>query len=408
MRAAMLHSSTHSHGDNVVPADPNAGTGYLPVLQPVRFGDLPGFADDDHVAVFAVFAQHAALILEDRAALRPAVPADEALRSVCRRALTHPPSTQMEARAFFEENFLPHRVLPDAASDNTQPVAGRGFVTGYYEPVVEGSLTPTAAFTVPLFGRPDDLITLAAGESAPGLAPELSAARRLPDGAYGPYPERAAIEAGALADHAKPLIWLRDKVEAFFVQVQGSARAVLPDGRKLRLVYAGRNGHPYTSIGRILVDTGEIPATDMGMVRVKQWIRSRGQGPGEAGSALMLRNKSYVFFAQKDDLADAEGPIGGAGISLARLRSIAVDRRIWCYGLPFWLDTSIPWQDRNLSPFRRLMIAGDTGSAIVGSARADIFFGGGAVAAEFAGNIRHTCDFTVLLPKPLRSGDGIR
>ena len=151
-------------------------------------------------------------------------------------------------------------------------------------------------------------------------------------------------------------------------------------------------------IGKSLVARGAIPADDVGMVRAKAWISAHGLAAGEAGSNLMLRNKSYVFFARNDDIAAADGPIGGAGLSLEPLRSIAIDRRIWSYGLPFWLAADLPWQSATPSPFRRLMIAGDTGSAILGAARADIFFGSGAAAGQLAGGIRHACDFTVLLP----------
>lgn len=363
-----------------------------PVLQPVDFGGLAGFADDDHLAAFALFAQHAAAILNDRAPLRPARQPSSALRAVCRRALQAQPRTQAQARRFFEAHFAPFQVLPETG-------AGRGFVTGYYEPIVAGSPTRSETFTAPILARPDDLVTLTPGERLPGLDPELRAARRLPDGSFAAYPDRAAIESGAIADHATPIIWLADPVEVFFVQVQGSARVILPDGRELRLVYAGRNGHPYSSIGRMLVDSGEVPADDMGLDRVKAWVRSHGQAPGEAGAALMLRNKSYVFFAQKADLADAQGPIGGAGLSLSPLRSIAVDRSHWPYGLPFWLAAELPWQAASVTPFRRLMIAGDTGAAILGPARADIFFGSGAEAGARAGSIRHACDFIVLLPR---------
>ncbi|MGB8276466.1 MAG: MltA domain-containing protein [Methylovirgula sp.] len=364
------------------------------VLLPLGFADLTGFAGDDHRAGFALFARHAAAILSDQPVLRQALPAAKALRAVCRLALEDPAQTRAAAQRFFEDHFVPHRVLPAGELGPAE-----GFVTGYYEPVVAGSLTQTDEFRTPILSRPDDLVTLALGETLPGLDPALSAARALPGGSYGVYPDRAAIESGAIVEHAKPLVWLADPVEVFFAQVQGSVRVTLPDGRQLRLAYAGRNGHPYTSIGRLLVEAGEIPADDMGLAQVKGWIRARGQGPGEAGGGLMLRNKSYVFFAQKADLADVEGPIGGAGLGLSPLRSIAVDRSIWSYGLPFWLAAELPWESAMPTPFRRLMIAGDTGSAILGPARADIFFGSGAEAGERAGSIRHGCEFIVLLPR---------
>jgi len=366
-------------------------------LEPLAFTDLAGFAEDDHQAAFALFAEHAAAILRDDPVLRPAMSASDALREIFRAALALDRIDQAGARKFFETHFLPHRVFSDA---NDQ----RGFMTGYYEPLIEGSLTPTKEFSAPVYGRPDDLVTLAAGETVPGLPQGLAAARRLADASLIAYPDRAEIELGGLEGHAQPLLYLADPVEVFFVQVQGSARVVLPDGRQLRLTYAGRNGHPYTSIGRLLVENGEIPADKIGLDSVKAWIRAKGQRPGEAGHALMARNRSYVFFALNADLPGESGPIGGAGLSLVPLRSIAIDRQIWPYGLPIWLSTDLPWQSDIPTPFRRLCIAADTGSAIVGPARVDLFFGTGAEAGIRAGSIRHRCDFIALLPRALAGG----
>jgi membrane-bound lytic murein transglycosylase A len=208
-----------------------------------------------------------------------------------------------------------------------------------------------------------------------------------------------AIERGALGDRLFPLVWLRDKVETFFIHVQGSARVKLRDGSELRLTYAGRNGHPYTSIGRVLIEQEKIPPEEAGMAGLKQWIRAKGQNPGEPGEALMLRNKSYIFFSASDVLHRQEGPIGGQGISLAPLRSMAVDRGIWAYGLPMWIEAEIPWRCSSVEKFRRLLIAQDTGSAIVGSARGDLFFGSGDGAGALAGALRHPAAFTVLLPR---------
>ena len=171
--------------------------------------------------------------------------------------------------------------------------------------------------------------------------------------------------------------------------MQGSARLRLADGRKARLVYDGRNGQPYTSIGRLLIEAGEIPEREMSLARLKAWLRANGLKPGDKGRAIMQRNASYVFFRLVEDVDPALGPIGGAGIALTPLRSIAVDRALWSYGLPFWIDAALPWESDELSPFRRLMVAHDTGSAIVGPARADIFFGAGEAAGARAGAIRH-------------------
>jgi len=356
-------------------------------LAPLTFAELDGFAAADHLEAFRVFAEHAKAIVKDRPPLRPARAASCALKAVCRVALAQPVETGAAARRFFETHFRPYRVMP---------AAGSGFVTGYYEPIIAGALERSAEFTAPILARPVDLVTLPPEARPAGLPPELAAARRLTDGTLVPYPDRAEIEAGA---GFRPLVWLADPVEVFLVQVQGSARVILPDHRQIRLVYAGRNGHPYTSIGKMLIESGEIAASDMGLAALKAWIRTRGQKPGEAGAALMHANRSYVFFAIDAELREEDGPIGGAGLPLSPLRSIAVDRSIWSYGLPFWLAGDLPWEREEVTPFRRLMIAQDTGSAIIGPARADIFFGSGGVAGALAGGIRHGCDFAVLLPR---------
>jgi membrane-bound lytic murein transglycosylase A len=253
-------------------------------------------------------------------------------------------------------------------------VDNEGFLTGYYEPIVEGSLTASRDFTAPVLARPDNLESLS------------------------PYPSRAAIEVGAIEGFTAPVVWLRDRVEVFLVQVQGSARVRLADGRVLQLVYAGRNGQPYTSIGRILIESGEIAETDMSLATLKHWIRAHGQNQYDAGLELMQRNKSYVFFTLQEHSDPAVGPTGGQGAGLTALRSIAIDRAIWPYGLPFWIAADLPWQSSSVSPFRHLMIAQDTGSAIVGPARVDIFFGSGDDAGARAGDIRHAGDVVVLLP----------
>ncbi|MGB6177569.1 MAG: MltA domain-containing protein, partial [Methylocella sp.] len=316
-------------------------------LSRLSFADLGDFGQDDHLEAFQVFARSCAAIAAKKSPLRKGVAASAALKTIARAALRQEVREPAQARRFFERHFRPCRVSACAG------VRGTGFLTGYYEPIVEGSSLRTPNFTAPVLGRPDNLHALA------------------------PYPDRAAIESGAIERHTAPIVWLRDRVEVFLAQVQGSARVRREDDSLLRLVYAGRNGHPYASIGRILIDTGEIVEADMSLAALKQWIRAHGQNPKDAGAVLMHRNKSYVFFSPHEECEPVRGPIGGQGISLTALRSIAVDRAIWTYGLPFWIAADLPWRGSSPSPFRRLMIAQDTGSAIAGPARADIFFGSG-------------------------------
>jgi membrane-bound lytic murein transglycosylase A len=350
-------------------------------LRPMAFAELAGWARDDHAAAFAAFRKTCAPPVVE-ASLRPAVQPTETLARICAAAL----ATNEAPRLFFERHFAPFEVAP---------ATGRGFLTGYFEPEIAGSLAPSDAFAAPLLARPDDLVTLVEGETPPGLDPSLRAARQTAAG-LEPYPDRAAIEDGALGPAARALVYLRDAVEVFIVQVQGSARVRLPDGAVVRLAYAGRNGHPYTSIGRILVEEGRIAPAEMSLDRLTGWLRANPV----AARGIMRRNASYVFFRIAEELAPAEGPIGGAGAPLTAGRSLAVDRSLWSYGLPVWLEGELPQLDGPPEPLARLMIAQDTGSAILGPARGDFFFGSGPEAGTRAGLLRHPVRFVVLLPRP--------
>lgn len=357
-------------------ADPDRRRSHVD-LEPLTFDGLVGFAEDDHAQAFRVFRRSCSALLASRRPLRAAESPSAALLSICRRALDIGGCDGFGARRFFETHFRPHRIVTDATSG-----AAQGFLTGYYEPLVDGSLTPCTGFCAPVLAWPKGYVR-----------------QRMGAGAQASLPDRAEIEALARDGRFEPIVWLRDPVEVFFVQVQGSARVRLEDGTSVRLVYAGRNGHPYTSLGRILVESGEIAPGDMSLARLKAWIRGHGQAPGEAGAALMQRNASYVFFRAEADLDPSEGPIGGQGFGLTPLRSIAIDRSIYSYGVPFFVSAELPWQGPDPTPFGRLVIAQDTGSAILGPARADIFFGTGDDAGARAGDIRHAGDLIVLLPK---------
>jgi membrane-bound lytic murein transglycosylase A len=315
------------------------------------------------------------------------LPTPAGLTEACRQAQSVTADDRGAARAFFERAFTPYEVAP--------PV-GRGFLTGYYEPEVPGSLVRSPAFSAALLARPPDLVTLAHGESVPGLPLELSAARRLADGKLVPFPDRGAILDGALAEHEKPLVWLRDAVEVFLVQVQGSTRVRLPDGTRQRFAYDGKNGLPYTSVGREIVKGGHVPLAELTLERLKAWLRDN-----EAlGDQLMRHNRSYVFFREAAELPADKGPRGASGVSLTPWRSIAVDRGIWPYGLPVWLEASVPRPDGASTAFQHLTMAQDTGSAIVGPARVDLFVGTGEAAGTQAGLLRQPVRFVVLLPNP--------
>ena len=353
-----------------------------PRLEKLDFESLAGWIEDDPLAALVAFRRSALALAEGKDSPRPAEPASPGLVATARAALCADIATEERARRFFETRFQPFRVVPGN---------GAGFLTGYYEPCVPASKVETGEFRWPILGRPADLVTFGLDAAPVGFPSGITGAQRLSDGSLAPYDDRAAIE----AERRGPIVWVRDAAEAFLIQVQGSAQVEFADRRRARLAYDGRNGLPYTSIGKILIETGEIAEGDMSLESLKAWLRQ----DCERGLAMMRRNRSFVFFKLVDDFDPELGPIAGAGVALTPLRSIAIDRSLWAYGLPFWIDAQLPWVDETPRPFRRLMIAQDTGSAITGAARADLFFGGGEDAGARAGAIRHKAEFVVLLPQ---------
>jgi membrane-bound lytic murein transglycosylase A len=351
-----------------------------PRLESLDFESLAGWSDDDHQAAFRAFERSARAIAGGQTSPRPAQFAAPDLAANARAALCGAPAA--DARRFFETRFRPFRVVPEK---------DRGFLTGYYEPCVPASRVETEAFRWPILARPKDLVTFGLEPPPAGFTKDITCARRLSDGSLVPYDDRAQIE----ADRRDPIVWVRDAVEAFLMQVQGSAQVEFPDRSRARLAYDGRNGLPYTSIGKILIEAGEIAESDMSLASLKAWLRH----DSARGLDVMRRNRSFIFFQLVEDFDPDLGPIAGAGVPLTPLRSIAIDRTMWAYGLPFWIDAELPWVDETPRPFRQLTIAQDTGSAIVGAARADLFFGSGDRAGARAGAIRHPAEFVVLLPR---------
>lgn len=352
----------------------------MPDAYPVlTYDQLDGWAEDDHLAAFSTF--RASCPAAGEAGLRPGMVPPRALLQACDAARQVEPASAREARLFFEAWFVPREI------------SRQGFVTGYFEPEIEGSLAPTAAHPAPLLARPDDLITVSGADRPTGWDAAVLGARQGPAG-LEPYPDRAAIEAGALGAKAVPLIFL-DPVDLFMTHVQGSVRVRLPDGTSVRFAYAARNGRPYTSIGRLLAQRLGVPPSEMTADRLYGWLRAN---PDE-GRALMRENASYIFFRRADELDPARGPLGGAAVQLTPLRSLAVDRSQWAYGLPVFVETHLPGSSGAPEPFARLMVAQDTGSAIVGPARGDIFFGSGAEAGLRAGLVRERARFVVLWPR---------
>jgi len=333
-------------------------------LETVNWAELDGWSGDDHAAAFAAFLNSCKTVVRGTPLRHAGQPFYAALQSACRRALVAAPRDAAAAKTFFETNFRPMRIAPLGENN--------GFITGYYEPIVVGARVASAEFHVPLYRTP----------------PNLSK----------PYYQRAAIEDGALAGRKLEICWLKDPTDLFFAQIQGSARIKLvEDGKVLRLNYSGHNGWPYTPVGRILIARNIVPKEEMSMQRIREWIEAN---PKE-GKELRRRNKSFVFF-RETGLAEHEEPVGAQGISLTPGRSIAVDKSIHVYGTPFFIAAELPLDgDNSENGFQRLMVSQDTGSAIIGPARADLYFGAGDGAAAVAGRLRHPGQFTMLIPRDI-------
>jgi membrane-bound lytic murein transglycosylase A len=357
-------------------------------LEPMKWSELAGWTADDHLAAFSAYQTSCRALLKIRRS-------DErgelsgALSNVCRKAAGLAPQDTESARAFFEQNFQPVRIgrLGEA----------QGLLTGYFEPIVAGSRFPTPEFHVPLYRRPRDLE--AAGYKPGTLAfPNKGAriGRRNDKNELMPYYDRAAIEAGALDGQGLEICWLKSSSDLLAIQIEGSGRVILEDGTPLRVAFDSHNGHPYTAVGRVLIERNLVPREEMSMQRIRDWMAAN---PEEAPK-VRATNRSYIFF-RITGLTNEGEPLGAQGVPLTPGRSIAVDR-VHQYGTPFFIDAELPSASgKGASPFRRLMIAQDTGSAIVGPARADLYWGAGDEAGRIAGRIRHPGRFVMLLPREL-------
>jgi membrane-bound lytic murein transglycosylase A len=355
-------------------------------LEPLAWSDLDGWPQDDHAAALATFKASCRPLVRGKpppAEQRPIYPA---LVNACRHALAL--SARTGARQFFETDFRPVRInkLGDTA----------GFLTGYYEPVVEGSRFPTRIFTVPVYRRPPDLVPPGGAKTGAGFPNTGKSMRRQADGTLVPYYERGEIDDGVLDGKHLEICWIKDPIDLFVIQIQGSARIRLEDGVMLRVNYDSHNGFPYTAVGRILIERKLVNREEMSMDRIREWMLANP----DDGRELRRANKSYTFFRIVGLSEDQEAE-GAQGIPLTAGRSIAVDKALHVYGTPIFIGADLPLADNRLEKFRRLMIAQDTGSAIVGPARADVYYGAGPEAGRVAGRFRHAGDFVMLVPREL-------
>lgn len=363
------------------PAPPSATL--PPSFRAEPWSALPGWQDD------RVSEAWPALLVSCRA-LTERESTRETWRAPCEAAASVDPRDQAAVRRYFEAQFTPWSVsFPDGRTT--------GLVTGYYEPLLHGSRTRTAQYTVPLYAPPDDLLTV----DLTSLHPELKDKRvraRVEGKRVVPYYTRAEIERGAAPTDGKVLAYVADPLDAAFLQIQGSGRVELPDGSVMRVGYADQNGHPFRSIGRVLIDRGELTRDTASMQAIKAWAR---RNP-EKLEALLDENPSYVFFRDVPPPApgtiDAaiDGPYGALSVPLLAGRAIAVDPRSIPLGAPVFLSTTYPLSDRKLE---RLVLAQDTGGAIRGSVRADFFWGFGDEAGREAGRMRQDGSMWLLWPQ---------
>src|ERR1700733_7774635 len=356
---------------------------------PLAWADIAGWASDDHVQAYKAFRVSCASIAGQRSPPEDSKALGASLREPCRAAKAQEITEDGKARTFFEANFRPlqiSRLGEDA-----------GFVTGYYEPIVDGSRTQTDVYTVPVYRRPSNLFVRGFKQDSVSLPNKGQVFRKIGRRKLVPYYDRAEIEDGAIAGRGLEICWLKNQTDLLFSQIQGSARIRLEDGSTIRINYDAHNGYPYTAVGRVLIDRGIIPKEQMSMQKIREWMEQNPDGAKE----LRRQNRAYVFFREVP-LSDKDEAVGAQGVPLTPGRSIAVDNSLHVYGTPFFIEGELPIESaRSKTPFRRLMVAQDTGSAITGPARADIYYGAGAEAGKVSGRFRHNMRFVMLVPKSL-------
>ncbi len=354
-------------------------------LLPMGYAQVPGWTQDDMAGALIALKKSCAPMIK-RAPETP-VSATGIAGSVrdwlpaCQAALTDNGTAQ--PRQFFETYFNPYQM-------NT-PNGPMGLFTGYYEKILRGSLTRTAHYNVPLYKRPNDLISVDLGAFRPALKGERIAGKVV-GSALQPYADRAQIENGALAGKGLELAWVDDANAAFFLHIQGSGRVMLDNGQTLRIGYDGQNGHVYNAIGKELIARGALTPETTSLQTIRAWLMAH---PDQAASLRNL-NPSYIFFR----VLEGDGPMGAQGIALTPERSLAVDPRFIPYGVPMFVNVPHPTQPD--AALQRLMIAQDTGGAIRGPIRGDFFWGAGAQAEQNAGFMKSRGTAWMLLPKSVK------
>ncbi len=359
-------------------------------LGQVSFAELKGWAANDPKAALEAF-RRSCVALSTRPDTAPLGGVNYAgtagdWRQLCLAASAIPAEDAQTVRAFFEAEFIPYRVTQSS---------GLGLFTGYYEPQLKGSRTKHGPYQTPLYGIPGDLVNVDLGLFRDTLKGQRIVGQ-VANGRLVPYPARSAIESTGLPQ-AKPLLYVDDPVDAFFLQIQGSGRVVLDDGSVVRAAYAAQNGRAYTAIGAVLIQRGELKREEVSMQSIRAWLTAH---PEEAPQ-IMNANASYVFFTEQALGDPILGAAGAQGVPLTPEASLAVDLSLHALGVPVWLEMMAPDPDPTMPDrtFERLLIMQDTGGAIRGPVRGDVYWGYSADAASIAGRMRSEGAMTVFLPK---------
>ncbi len=338
----------------------------------ITWANLPGWNADQHLEAWPALIKGCVKLKQ-----KPH------WQSICHKAELLAPTDNQSVQHFFEQHFTPQQLLAESGEK-------QGLITGYYEPLLQGSYTPDGRYQYPIYGQPDDLLIV----DLSSLYPELKGKRirgRIEGNTVMPYYSREQIDHDDTPLAGNELLWVDDRDAAFFLQIQGSGRVQLPNGKVVGVGYANQNGHPYVSIGKLLINRGELLRENVNLFSIKSWLKEH---PSKA-KQLLNDNPSYVFFTLRNEVS--EGPTGSMNVPITAERSIAIDPKVVPLGTAMWLSTTYP--DAERSSLQKLVFAQDTGGAIKGRLRADLFWGTGQVAEQRAGNMKQKGELYMLIPK---------
>ena len=356
------------------------------LLTPAQWQDIDGFAEDDMSAAWPAWLQSCNTLI-NKTPKNKIQNNQQPWQAACSAASALNKPKKQAIQAYFAEYFNVYSTSNVDGSDT-------GLITGYYQPLLKGSRSKSNQYPHPLYKQPTDLITVDLGETYPELKNKRVRGKLVNDkdgrNKLVPYPTRAEIETASSPLVGNELVWINDQVEGFFLQVQGSGIVQLDSGENMQVGYADQNGQAYNSIGRVLIERGELSKDQASMQGIKNWAT---RNPAKL-QELLNANPSYVFFRELP--AGLSGPLGALGVPLTAERSVAIDPRHVPLGAPVFLSTTLPNSNK---PLKKLMIAQDTGGAIKGGVRADYFWGAGEAAGKQAGSMKQQGKIWVLLPK---------